>query len=558
MNRLGITIGLAALMALACGKGEAPNTIEGRLVGADGKTPPLAHVHLIAMGDDIHATVKSVPVAEDGSFRLEVPADGYYDALVTAVNHRPFRVPLASDAHFDIRGIRLTPEPYRYRRPLEDAGIIGDWDNFSRREAEPMAHLDDGTFMYDRDVDADTLAYQLVGPEVSGRSINGTDSDYYIYDGGGDYISVVRTEDGKGIVTFDPEKAQIVTDADLPEVDFGTGAGVIAEAWEIQKRFLAEADRMNEALQAYMAQGGSYQDFEYDMEDIRQFLMDRMTLAEDEATRRYAALTLAGFLEQGLPLEDEEALAVAERLPVTDRMWAAQPMALPEVFRDAYGENKMVGMFEADLSKVAEPKVHATMLLEIGLASRASGDTARQRRIYDELVSGDSTLNLPYLSYRIRAELDPDLRVAPGKPVPDFEVALLDGETVSNKSMLGKHYLIDFWATWCGPCVGEMPYLERTYSEYGGNDFQILSISFDRSVADIERFRQENWKMPWLHAFAEGMFQSPIAAAFEVTAIPKPVLVDPQGVIVAVGPSIRGEHLEEAVGQALGTEPPLP
>jgi thiol-disulfide isomerase/thioredoxin len=553
MNRLVATVAVLALAVLTCGQAEGPSRIEGKLVGADGKVPPMAHVHLLALGDDLGATLKTVRVAADGSFRLEVPGQGYYDMLVTAVGHRPFRLPLVSDDGFHLTGVTVTPAPYQYKDPMEDVKIIGDWEQFSRHGAEPMTLLGDGMFAYERSVETDSLAYQLRDAEVSGRSINGTDSDHYVYDGGGDYISVIYVEGDTATVLFDPHQARITSSADLPAVGFRGNGGALAEAWEIQKRWLDETARRDSALQAYLEGGGTYEGFEYDLAGLREYLMGKMTLGEHPAARRYAAVTLAGLLDLGLELQSDEAMAIVDHVPVTDRMWAADPTAFPEVFRLAYGQDRMMGLFESDLDNVAEEKVRAAMLLELGLEAKATGDSTKQREIYDDLISNHPDVNVPYISYRIRSQLDPDLKITAGKPVPDFELALLNGAgTVSNTSMLGRYYLIDFWASWCGPCVNEMPNLHGAYERFKDRGFEILSISLDQTVEQIGVFRAGQWKMPWLHAFAEGMFESDIARRFEVSAIPKPVLVDPEGMIVAVGPELRGKKLEKTLAQYLG------
>jgi thiol-disulfide isomerase/thioredoxin len=546
---LGLVVVLA-LTILACGEVDRGRGIQGKVTGADGKVPPLAHVHLLALGDDIGATVESVRVGEDGSFMLDLPDEGYYDLLVTAVNHRSLRVPLVSDEGFALTGVRITPAPYQYNDPLEHLRVIGDWADFSRRAAEPMTFQDDGTFAYEREVEADTLAYQVLNAERSGRSINGTDSDYFIYDGGGDYLSVVSVEGGTARISFDPEEARIAPTEDVPFVDFGDHGRKPAEAWEIHKRWLDEAALRDRAIEEYVEEEGAYEGFEYAMSDLRQYLLAKMSGAEGRAARRYAAVTMAGVLDMGIPLEAEEVSAIAEVLPVTDRMWAAQPEAFLDVFGQTYGRDKMVEVFEDKLDKVVEKKVRAAMLLEIGLRAKGAGDSVRQREIYDGLIKDYSDVNMPYISYRIRSELDPDLKITAGKPVPEFELDLLDtGGAVSKASMTGRYFLIDFWATWCGPCVREMPNLHNAYEKFKGVEFEILSISLDQSVDDIAGFRAGEWKMPWLHAFAEGMFSDEVATQFEVSGIPKPVLVDPEGIIVATGLELRGDSLEETLAR---------
>ncbi|MFQ6116472.1 MAG: TlpA family protein disulfide reductase, partial [bacterium] len=143
-----------------------------------------------------------------------------------------------------------------------------------------------------------------------------------------------------------------------------------------------------------------------------------------------------------------------------------------------------------------------------------------------------------------------------GKPVPDFEVKLLNSDkTISNKSLLGKFYLIDFWATWCGPCRREMPHLHEAYEEYKNNNFTILSLSLDSKPEDVQSFRKKGWEMPWLHAFIADGWKSEIVEDFVVnlTGIPSPFLISPDGRILATHDALRGEYLERTLEKYLGS-----
>jgi thiol-disulfide isomerase/thioredoxin len=178
-------------------------------------------------------------------------------------------------------------------------------------------------------------------------------------------------------------------------------------------------------------------------------------------------------------------------------------------------------------------------------------DTKDWKRIYALLkkVYGD----VPEIKWTM-VENNPDAVVMTGKPIPDFEVALLDGSgKVSNTSMLGKYYMIDFWATWCGPCVREMPAIHKAYDKFKGRKgFEILSLSMDAAQSQIAPFRAKKWKMPWLHAFIPGVFEAELAKKFEVLGIPKPILVGPDGKVVAMQEELRGEELEKTLGKFLG------
>ena len=97
-----------------------------------------------------------------------------------------------------------------------------------------------------------------------------------------------------------------------------------------------------------------------------------------------------------------------------------------------------------------------------------------------------------------------------------------------------------------------MPELHTAYEEFGGENFEILSISFDGAPEDVAKFRKKKWDMPWLHAFAEGNFQSDLAKTFEVSGIPKPILVDPNGMIIATEMELRGEKLSQTLARYVG------
>ena len=114
--------------------------------------------------------------------------------------------------------------------------------------------------------------------------------------------------------------------------------------------------------------------------------------------------------------------------------------------------------------------------------------------------------------------------------------------------------MIDFWSTWCGPCVREMPAIHKAYERFKGRKgFEILSISMDGSEKQIAHFRKK-WEMPWMHVFIPGVFENDVAKQFEVAGIPKPILVDARGEIVAMQDELRGESLEATLEKFLGGE----
>ncbi len=137
-----------------------------------------------------------------------------------------------------------------------------------------------------------------------------------------------------------------------------------------------------------------------------------------------------------------------------------------------------------------------------------------------------------------------------GAPAPPIEATTLNGEPLSLEDYRGRYVLLDFWATWCGPCIAEIPHLQEVYEKFGRDDrFALLSLSVDEEI-DAPRAFQETRQLPWDQGFLGEGIHSPTLQGFGVRAIPALVLVGPDGTIVARG--MRGDQIREAVAEALG------
>ncbi len=133
-----------------------------------------------------------------------------------------------------------------------------------------------------------------------------------------------------------------------------------------------------------------------------------------------------------------------------------------------------------------------------------------------------------------------------GKPFPDFEGEDLAGKAFSLKDYKGKVVLIDFWATWCGPCVRELPHVKETYSHHHSKGFEVIGVSLDRDRGKLEDFVKKE-QMTWRQHYDEG---GVLATKYGVASIPTTYLLDGKGNIIAA--NLRGAALEKAVKQALG------
>ena len=138
--------------------------------------------------------------------------------------------------------------------------------------------------------------------------------------------------------------------------------------------------------------------------------------------------------------------------------------------------------------------------------------------------------------------------LVPGAKFPDFNEKDIEGKSLSVANYKGKVVLVDFWATWCGPCVGELPNVIKTYEKHHKDGFEIIGISLDQSESKLKNFIKEK-NVTWQQYFDGKGWGNKLGAKYGVNSIPATYLLDGEGKIIAK--DIRGEELEEAVAKAV-------
>ena len=138
--------------------------------------------------------------------------------------------------------------------------------------------------------------------------------------------------------------------------------------------------------------------------------------------------------------------------------------------------------------------------------------------------------------------------LAVGTKFPDFTEKDFAGKPVSVAQHKGKVVLIDFWATWCGPCVGEFPNVLKTYQKYHGKGFDIIGVSLDHDAGALTKFIKDHG-VTWQQYFDGQGWKNKLARKYGVESIPATYLLDKNGIILAK--DVRGEALDPAVSNAL-------
>ena len=191
---------------------------------------------------------------------------------------------------------------------------------------------------------------------------------------------------------------------------------------------------------------------------------------------------------------------------------------------------------------------------ELASALARTGKIDEARRFMDEVEKSMTAAGKSRLLPRLKSVFQ-KLRVIGGK-LKDFEVKdHRSGKSITPASFKGKVVLVDFWATWCGPCVAELPHLKETYAKYKDKGFEIFAVSLDD---DKERFEKKiaGEKMDWLHFYDGGKWKNELAVLFDVHSIPASFLVDRDGVIQAV--NLRGAAVGSWVERLLAGKKSAP
>lgn len=216
-----------------------------------------------------------------------------------------------------------------------------------------------------------------------------------------------------------------------------------------------------------------------------------------------------------------------------------------------------------DIARLSSDHLDILLVMEMRAFSPRDENRSEAFRIYDDLAVA---LDNDIVSRRVaplRAELvwfinaeESDRKLVPGQIVPELTLTNLDGTDVSLYDILAsnKLVLVEFWASWCGPCVAVLPELKRQHADYNNRGFEIVSVSIDDNVDDWTDSSSEH-NLPWINLGELEGWDGAVATAYGVQYIPKNFLVDNEGRIVEkdLAPHLLQGRLEEILDDKNGS-----
>ncbi len=125
-------------------------------------------------------------------------------------------------------------------------------------------------------------------------------------------------------------------------------------------------------------------------------------------------------------------------------------------------------------------------------------------------------------------DVETGVGIASGEPAAELSGTTTAGVPVNLSDYRGKVVLVDFWATWCGPCVGLLPHTKELIQKYRDKPFAVLGVSADRSSGDLQQFLLRD-PLPWSNIYAGA--SSDLLRRWQITAFPTVVLIDAEGVV---------------------------
>lgn len=524
-------------------------SISGKVLTYDGSPATTANVLLTYSSGDYANPIANFSVNQQAEYIIQIYNGGFYYVWFTAPNHEIFGVPIVVDSLRDRSepiALSVQLKPHDYKPNIQQVRIIGDWNKFDFESAESMTPELDGTFSYQ--LKKTRAAYQLLDITQKERSVNGTMSDFFIYDGGGDYQSVVRAEkDSSLIIRFNPRQLPRTANAELPKAIFNARYQYLDDLARFQYQSRVKEQEANKAFEKWVQGGGRIADFTFDYGELpNQLLATLNDRTISENVRQILAVELLA-LPHFKPIRPTSIVESVEKLlAIGYSAWSLHPNSVLNYAKwKGEDQEKALRRFAA---QSPDRNIQLLCIAELGLMAKTKGDTAKIREIYEGAVKDLSAFKEAEL---LLMELSPYKPTLEGKPIPPFELKTVNGKTISNKSFRGKFILLDFYMSWYQPTLDEREFIRSAFEKFKTKNLEIVSVSFDDKLSDAKAFLAKHPEMKWTQTFADKRFESDIAKRLALRAVPFPILISPDGKTLALGVSLRQYQLAETLAKFL-------
>lgn len=192
-------------------------------------------------------------------------------------------------------------------------------------------------------------------------------------------------------------------------------------------------------------------------------------------------------------------------------------------------QSDYVAFLQSVEPKLTHPRSKSVALLQLARHHQSNKEREEVKSLYRRVVDLDADSFFVDKALSKLYEME-SLQV--GQKAPGFESTTLSGETISLSDLRGKVVVLEFWATWCGPCMPEIPHLKALWSDYQDEEFALVGISLDQKTDKLKQFIEQK-SMTWPQIQESEKWDGKLAKKYSVLGIPKSYIIDRTGTIVA-------------------------
>lgn len=236
---------------------------------------------------------------------------------------------------------------------------------------------------------------------------------------------------------------------------------------------------------------------------------------------------------------------VTENLSYDSEIWNIAMLTGHNVYHLAESKSieDFVNFVQQIKDKLTHPESKSQALYYLARYYNREGKTDKMKEAAREII--EINANEFFVNTALGFQLEAE-KLGIGSPAPNFKTQTIQGQTLSLAEYKGKVVILEFWATWCGPCLPDIPHLKTLDSKYAEDELQIIGISLDTNTEKLRSFIAKE-EMQWPQIIQPNKYKDEITSEYNVYIIPRSFIIGRDGKIVAK--NLREEELEKEIAK---------